>query len=381
MGIFVFGIVITAFWGILATYGLYHKRRMGFLRSVMITNEELPAVQIIIAVRNEEQHLAQALQSVCNLQYKNYRVLLINDRSTDHTASIMQSFREKNSHVTILTITDLPKGWLGKNHALYQGYLHCKEEWMLFTDADVVYAPDTLQKAMSYVVKEKVDHLTILPEVKSRSEWLNSLLAMFVILLEARQRPWAVRNPDSSAYLGIGAFNLVNRIAYERAGTHKAFALRPDDDLKLGKRIKITGSIQDALYGEGQISLEWYTSVKEFINGLMKNAFSAFNYNFLLLLITGVLPMFILLVAPLPLLIIAGHNAERVMAIIIFTAQLCLFVLPRTRGAKWWYVFMIPVAGLVMMYILLKAGILTLRQKGIYWRESFYSLNELKKGL
>jgi hypothetical protein len=263
---------------------------------------------------------------------------------------------------------------------LYQGYLHTKAEWILFTDADVVFEKDSLQRAMNDAIKEKVDHLTILPEVASRSKWLNSILATFVIMLEARHRPWALRNKRSSAYLGIGAFNLVNRKTYEAIGTHKAFALRPDDDLMLGKRIKESGAVQDALYGEQQISLEWYTSVKEFINGLMKNSFTAFNYNFFLLLL-GVLATLVAFVLPMPLLFVFGTVIERMMALAILLALLILFTFSKGNNAKWWYAFMNPVAGAVMTFILLRAGWLAFKNKGIYWRDHFYSLDELKKGL
>ncbi len=66
---------------------------------------------------------------------------------------------------------------------------------------------------------------------------------------------------------------------YERAGTHKAIAMRPDDDLRLAASIKAAGGKADVLYGKGEIEVEWYASVKEFINGLMKNIFSGFKYN------------------------------------------------------------------------------------------------------
>ncbi|MER3470973.1 MAG: hypothetical protein C4330_06460 [Chitinophagaceae bacterium] len=380
MVLLAYGIIVTLFWVGLTVFVLYNKEQIQYLCSIDLSNTPEEPVVIIIAVRNEEEHLANALQSVCKLSYTNYRLLLINDRSTDGTAVIMQSFQQQYPHIEILQIDTLPKGWLGKNHALYQGYLHTSEKWMLFTDADVVFAPDSLVKAMQYATSRNIDHLTILPEVESRSKWLNSILATFVILLEAKQRPWALSNPKSSAFLGIGAFNLINRDAYQKIGTHKAFALRPDDDLMLGKRIKESGLKQDALYGEGMIGLEWYTSVKEFINGLMKNTFTAFRYNFLIMVVAGLIPTLLLFVLPLPLLFLFGDGMERAMALFILLAQIILFSFNKGNHSKWWYAFMEPVAGAILAYILVRASFLAIKQKGIYWRESFYSLDELKKG-
>ncbi len=376
---FLYGSVALLFWVGLTVFMLYGRSRMRFLNRVAVTKMPDVPVVIIIAVRNEEAHLAQALQSVTRLQYNHYRILMINDRSTDRTAAILKDFEAKYAHLTVITIDELPSGWLGKNHALFTGYKKSTEEWMLFADADVEFEEDTLQKAIQYSLHHRLEHLTVLPNVHSRSGLLNSLMATFLVLLEMRQRPWAARNPRSNASLGVGAFNLVNRAAYEKAGTHTAIALRPDDDLKLGENIKKSGGRPDAVYGINQIGLEWYTSVKEFVAGLMKNTFSVFDYNLLKVIITGVTPILLLLVLPLPFLLIWGTETALMMAAGILLSQLVLFTWPGGMRTYWWYALMVPAAGALLIYILLKAAITTIRQGGIYWRESFYSLQELKK--
>jgi glycosyltransferase involved in cell wall biosynthesis len=379
MLLFFYAFIALLFWIALTLFILYGRSRMHFLNRVEVTQAVAEPVVIIIAVRNEEEHLAQALQSVCQLQYSAYRILIINDRSTDGTAEILKDFEARYEHVSVLTITALPEGWLGKNHALYMGYKHSTEAWMLFADADVAFEPHTLQKAVQHCQQHKLDHLTVLPEVQSRSALLNSLMATFLVLLEMRQRPWAARNPKSKASLGVGAFNMVKRSAYEKAGMHAAIALRPDDDLKLGERIKSSGGRQDAVYGIHQIGLEWYSSVKEFVNGLMKNTFAVFDYNLLKVVFMGVMPLLFLLVLPLPVLFIFGSATEVGMGIALFFAQLVLFAWPGGMRTQWWYAVMVPFAGALLVYILLKAAITTLRQGGIYWRDSFYALHELRK--
>lgn len=380
MLLFYYALVALVFWVGLACYILYSRSRMFYLKWVAVTEAaEDPAVVIIIPVRNEEEHLAQALQSVSALKYSRFRILIINDRSTDGTGAILNTFAANHPHITVVEIKDLPEGWLGKNHALYTGYQASTEEWMLFADADVVFKKDTLQKAMCYCLQHQLEHLTVLPDVISRSEVLNSMLATFLVLLEMKQRPWDVKDPNSKASLGVGAFNLVQRRAYEKAGTHTAIALRPDDDLKLGERLKAAGCKADAIYGKEQISLEWYTSVKEFVGGLMKNTFSVFDYNLLKLLITGVAPLLLLLVLPIPLLLIFGSVTEWWIVLAIGAAQIALFAWPGGMRTRWWYALMVPFAGALMIYILLKAAITTLTQGGIYWRDSFYPLQALKK--
>jgi len=336
-----------------------------------------PAVAVIIAVRNEEEDVEKALQSICNIKYSNYRIIVLNDRSTDSTGAILARMKVKYPAINVVTIDALPDSWLGKNNALYQGYLQSTEEWMLFTDADIVFHPDALSKAMSYVAKHDLDHLTILPRTVSRSVILNSLLATFALMLVLYIRPWDVRNPKRKAAMGVGAFNLVKRTAYEKAGTHAPISLRPDDDLKLGQLIKQAGLQSDVLSGKKYLTLEWYKTVRQFRDGLMKNSFSISNYK-LSGAVLNVLATLICVVIPVPLMMISGNFPIQILGCAVILFQMIYMEL--TSPNKWWYALMIPFAGALMAYIIMRAAIITLKQGGIYWRDSFYSLAELKRG-
>ena len=372
-------VLVTIFWVLLSAYLLINSYRIKFLRTLK-TSEILtePAIAIIIAVRNEEEELEKALNSVCNLNYSNYRLVLVNDRSTDRTPQILEIFAQRFSHVTVIHINKLPDGWLGKSHALYQGYLNSREEWLLFTDGDVSFKPDTLTKAISYSIRQQLDHLVLLPRIHSRSALFNSVLATFKIMFDLQYRPWAAKNPHSGASIGMGAFNLVRRTAYETAGTHLRFALHPNDDLQLGEHIKSSGHKQDVLYGDEQIQYEWYNSLNAFINGLMKNAFSSVNYSFLKAVINSIAAL-LFFVLPVPVLLVSGMPQQQYLAAIILVSQLALYLLKPALHARWWYVLIIPFAAAVISFIMLKSAILTTFQRGIYWRENFYPLSQLKK--
>jgi glycosyltransferase involved in cell wall biosynthesis len=337
--------------------------------------EHQPAVAIIIAVRNEEEDVEKALQSICNIKYSNCRIIVLNDRSTDSTGTILARMKISYPAINIITIDSLPNGWLGKNNALYQGYLNSTEEWMLFTDADIVFHPDALSKAMGYAEENKLDHLTILPQTVSRSVTLNSLLATFALMLILYLRPWDVRNPKRKAAMGVGAFNLVKRSVYEKAGTHAPISLRPDDDLKLGQLIKHAGFRSDVLSGKEYLTLEWYKTVKQFIDGLMKNSFSISNYK-LTGAILNVLATLIGVALPVPIMLIFGAVNIQILACVVILFQMIYMEL--TSPNKWWYALMIPFAGALMAYVIMRAAIITLIQGGIYWRNSFYSLEELR---
>lgn len=178
--------------------------------------------------------------------------------------------------------------------------------------------------------------------------------------------------------MGVGAFNLVKRNTYKQAGTHKAIAMRPDDDLKLAENIKAAGGSSDVLYGLGELELEWYASIKEFINGLMKNTFSGFNYN-IFKAIGAAIGILVFFVLPLPAILIFGGFPERILAMCMLLFQAILYGgMPGANG-KWWYSFLIIYTGTAMIFIIIKSAIVTLYRGGIYWRDTFYSLAELRK--
>jgi cellulose synthase/poly-beta-1,6-N-acetylglucosamine synthase-like glycosyltransferase len=334
-----------------------------------------PPLAIIIAVRNEEEDLEKALESVCNINYSSHRIIVVNDRSTDRTGEILQTFSSRYPRIQVTTITSLPDSWLGKNNALYQGYLSSTEEWMLFADADIVFHPDAINKAVGYAVKQQLDHLTMLPELISRSAILNSVFATFSIMLTIDMKPWEAKNPKSKASSSIGAFNLVRRTAYEKMGTHARIKLRPDDDLQLGQMMKKEGLRQDVLAGKGYVCLEWYKNLRELGRGVQKNSFAVANYN-IAQTIASVLFMLLSVALPMPVMFIFGTPEIRIMAAIMLAFHIIYMIIVPPN--KWWYAFMIPFSAFFLAWHFLKAAIVTTTQGGIYWRDSFYSLKMLK---
>ncbi len=375
----IYSIIVLSYWIFLALWLIINGRKIKYLSSIQnLTNEPAPSVVIIIAVRNEEYALREALTSVCNLNYSNYKVIVVNDRSTDNSAKILSELAAMFNQINVINIDKLPAGWLGKNHALYTGSIASDEAYILFTDADVLYHKDVLNKAINYCLTNHLDHLTILPGLISKSSVLNSIVLTFVIMLTALQRPWASKIKSSKASMGVGAFNLVKREVYNRAGTHKAIAMRPDDDLKLAAKIKTAGGSADVLYGLSELQVEWYANVKEFINGLMKNVFSGFDYN-IIKAIGGVIGTLLFFVFPLPLNLIFGNSLEKISMVCMLLFQIILYWKMPGANGKWWYAFISIYAGIIMVYIILRSAIITLYNGGIFWRDTFYSLAELRK--
>lgn len=377
--LFWLNLVALAGYGFVAKEVLSGSRRIGFLHDIAPElPQPVPTVTVIAAARNEERNLRQALQSLLDLDYPALELILIDDRSEDTTGQILDQLAAEQPRLRVLHITELPAGWLGKNHALWLGSQQADGELLLFTDADVVMAPGLLQRAVTYLEQSGGDHLALTPEARMPSTFLNIFGLAFGLIFAIFTRPWRAGDPASPCHIGIGAFNLVRAGAYRQVGGHRTIALRPDDDLKLGKILKRAGYRQELLYGTGLLSVEWYATVPQLIQGLEKNAFAGTDYRLgvalggaLLLLVSSVWPYVALLLTQGPSWWLALATVALITLLLLDSA--------RRHHSSPWHCLGFPLAAGLFAYIILRTTALNLWQGGICWRGTFYSLDELRK--
>jgi cellulose synthase/poly-beta-1,6-N-acetylglucosamine synthase-like glycosyltransferase len=337
----------------------------------------LPRVSIIIPARNEERNLEEALRSVLALDYDNLEIDVVDDRSTDRTGEILDRMAAADPRLRVIHVRELPKGWLGKNHALWLGAEKATGDFLLFTDADVVLHPSILRRAVGAMLEDGLDHLTASPEIDRPSVWFEMFIGTFSLFFSLFTKPWKVRDPKSPRHIGIGAFNLVRTVAYRATGGHQAIAMRPDDDLKLGKLLKTRGFRQEFVFGQGLLRVEWYASVRELIQGLMKNAFSAVDYRIGVVFISSVIQLMIMVWPYLALFLTSGATRWLNLGSVLVLFLLGWLNAP-LAGVRRWHGIGFPVATLLFNYIVWRATLTTLKNDGIDWRGTHYPLAELK---
>ena len=178
--------------------------------------------------------------------------------------------------------------------------------------------------------------------------------------------------------MGIGGFNMIRRTTYDAIGTHRAISLRPDDDLRLGQRLKRMGHSSHVAMGRGLISVEWYTSLGEAIRGLEKNTFAGLEYNAGMVVVSVVGVLTIMVWPYVALFLTEGRTLALYAGAILL--QLALYVLVNGAGVPRMYQLALayPVAALLFAYAIARATYLTLRQGGISWRGTFYPLALLR---
>lgn len=342
-----------------------------------IPRPEAPPVSIVIAARDEERNIEQALASVLGQRYEPLEVVVVDDRSTDATGAILERMAAEARRLRVVHVADLPRGWLGKNHALEVGAAEAKGEYLVFTDADVVMEPDTVARAVGYMRIHGFDHVAAGPRVEMPSLALRVFVVLFTLFFSIAFRPWKARDPRSSAHIGVGAFNMVRTEAYRAAGGHRPIAMRPDDDLKLGKLMKKHGFRQDFVVGTEMLRVEWYRTFGELVRGLMKNGFAGVDYRLWLVAVATVVQLLVFVV-PWVAVWLTGGATQLLFGVAVLLAFGMYAGAARGQGVSPLYGVLFPVATLAFLYIVWRAALVTLFNGGIDWRGTHYSLDELR---
>ncbi|MEH7073938.1 glycosyltransferase [Neobacillus drentensis] len=336
-------------------------------------------LSVVVAARNEEKQISTSILSQLEQTYKNVEWILVNDRSTDTTGTIMEELTKTDPRIKVIHIETLPAGWLGKNNALYKGTLIASGKWILFTDADVKYDKHAFAKALHYFERHQLDHLTAAPNLSAHRFWLKSFVAFFLFGFSYFKRPWLANNPKSKIGTGIGAFNLVLKEAYESFGTHERIKMRPDDDLQLGMKMKKAGYRQRIVTALQLIEVEWYGSLREALVGLEKNTFAGLHYR-ISMVIFSVLGVFITNVLPF-IMIFSGNKTIALLSFgnIVLSGILYVIVIKKLTLFSPMMFLVFPITALLFIYSIIRASLLTFKRGGIVWRGTTYKLSELRE--
>ena len=229
-----------------------------------------PRLSIVIPACNEAATLEAALTSVLRQDYPDLEIVLIDDRSTDGTAEIVDRMAAADPRIVAIHVEQLPAGWLGKVHALDLGTRKAGGSWLLFTDADVHMAQGTLRRAVAYAMQHEIDLVAAIPELWPVSFLLDACVALFGRGLLVAVRLWGVADARLTAFAGVGAFNLVLRAALERTEGFSWLRMEVGDDMGLGMMLKQSGARCRVVNGRGLLGLHWYHTLKEAARGAEK---------------------------------------------------------------------------------------------------------------
>jgi glycosyltransferase involved in cell wall biosynthesis len=342
-----------------------------------------PRVSIIVPARNEEADIQRTLEQLLALDYDNYEIIAVNDRSTDRTGELMDAIAARadaNKRLRIIHVDSLPSAWLGKTHAMWTAAKEATGDWLLFTDADVLFKPESLRRSLAYAEEERADHVVLFPRMIMKHPGERMMIAFFQALFVFGHRPWKVADPKAKDHMGVGAFNLVRRSVYECVGTYERLRLEVLDDMKLGKVIKNAGFCQRNVFGEDLISLRWAKGTLGVVDNLTKNFFAVLSFRPWLVVITCIGMAFLNLMPFLGTWLVHGW-AKLPYAIALASMFLIYLGMSWRSSIPPYYFVLHPISTTLFLYTLLRSAYVTIVQDGVIWRGTKYPLEELKRGL
>jgi hypothetical protein len=360
-------------------WNLAHLRDLA--QGPRVDRSSAPRICVVIAGRDEAHALDRTLSSLLAQDYPDFRIIFVDDRSSDASGAIARRLAQDDPRLLPLRIDHLPTGWLGKPHALARGLREADGEWVLFSDADVQFAPDTLSRAVGLAIQQKVDHLTAFPDLLGGTFWLRVAAGTFGAHLLAGLRLKKLRDPKSPHSVGVGAFNLVRRSLLAQTPGFSWLRMEVADDLGLAQMIKDAGGRTLVVSGHGQIGLSWYHHVPGMIRGLEKNTYGAVASYRPARALLAALAMALFALAPLmafwpglpAVMPVAGAAA-------LLAPPLCTLLGQRRFGLEWAPSFFTPVGLLILSWALVRSGVHCGRRGGITWRGTFYPVADLRQG-
>jgi cellulose synthase/poly-beta-1,6-N-acetylglucosamine synthase-like glycosyltransferase len=349
-------------------------------------SQTLPRLSVIVPARNEAAGIAATLHSLLAVDGVALEIVAVDDRSTDQTGAIMDALADgiaaqggvPGKTMQILHLAELPSGWLGKTHAMALGARHATGEWLLFTDGDVLFRRDALRRALEYATDSGADHMVLLPTILLRSFGERMMVAFLQVLSVWPLRLWRVPDPRAQRdTIGVGAFNMIRREVYDAIGGWEALRMEVIEDLALGRRVKTSGFAQRAALGLDLVGVRWARGAFGVVDNLTKNLFALCHFRPELLLgFACGLTLFTLF----PLAACLAGPAMWWPAGTLLIA----FFLAYQRAGRYHHfsavqMVMFPVAGVLLLYALLRSMFLALWHGGISWRGTFYPLRELRQ--
>jgi glycosyltransferase involved in cell wall biosynthesis len=374
----------------------------------------LPSLSVVITARDEAERIESTVRAVLRQHYPALECVVVDDRSTDGSGAILDRLAAEMApaetgggaaggaaadggagRLRVVHVAAVPDGWLGKCNACRVGAERSHGEWILFMDGDVdLLKDDLLARVLAHAAANALDHVALIPDLRPMSPIQGALLWVFAQMYLVAALAFEMERDRPRGGGGIGAFNLVRRAAYDRIGGHAPLRLDLADDFKLGRLLKESGARQRIYGAYGLVRCPWHMGVMRVVKGLEKNLFGGFDFS---LLQAGAFTLLALALAfgPAAAAVAGGLAAEHAggtervagLPFVPLAAQIALLLaaaLPQAPLLGVPAVVLAPLhpPGVLLLLIALWNSVVrTIARGGVLWRETFYPLRVLRRGI
>ena len=239
-----------------------------------------PRLSVLIAGKDEEANIEQAVRTALEQDYPNFELIVVNDRSTDRTGEILERLKAEigNGRMQVVHIDRLPEGWFGKNHAMHRGVELATGEWLCFGDADCRQtSTKTFSMAMRHAIEWNIDFLSILPGLETQSFWERVIQPVCGALMVFWFHPRKVNDPRDPAAYANGAFMLMRRSCYDTIGGHEAVRTQVNEDMHMARLAKERGQRLVVVQSGDLYVVRMYSRLKDIWRGWSRIFYGCFG--------------------------------------------------------------------------------------------------------
>jgi len=329
------------------------------------------AVTAVIPARDEAEGVGETIASLLRQDYPGpFSVILVDDQSTDGTAEVARhAAAAAADRLTILPGAALPAGWTGKLWAMKQGVEHAQVSeptYLLLTDADIVYAPDTLTRLVSQARAEGLVLTSLMVMLRCESFAERAFIPAFIFFFQMLYPFSWVKRHDRTTAAAAGGCMLVRRDALRAAGGIEAVRGALIDDCALARNLKTQGPIRLSLT-ERVRSIRAYATAQDIRRMVARSAYAQLRYSPLLLAGT-VAGMALIYLAPV-LLALFSHGFSQTLGLLGWAIMAIAFqpVLRFYRLSPLWGP-LLPVIALAYMAFTLDSAYQYARNRGGLWK-------------
>ncbi|MCU1291049.1 MAG: glycosyl transferase family 2 [Acidobacteria bacterium] len=333
-----------------------------------------PFVSILVPARNEARRvLEKSVSSMLFQTYEDYELIVLNDRSIDKTKEILENLQLKtrNAKLKIIDGVEPDKSWLGKPHALEQAFCKASGEWILTTDADIIFAPETLQAVVNYAESNDYDALTLIPKQLFGSFWETLFMPIFGWFCLLSMPAHRVNDPKRKESMGVGNFFMFRRACLENINGFESVKAEVAEDLRLAEIIKNKGFKLRIDYAPDLIETRMYAGLSEIWEGFSKNLFSGMKFSLtktifgtVSIVLFGIAPVFAAFAA-----LFFGSYFLSAPLIFIYLLQIAVFaVVQREWNGNALYAALAPAGLALFTAILINSTVKVKSGKGVTWK-------------
>ena len=381
-------IASTAFLigGIFIIYWLHSQYQMDIVVESAPPPVNAPLISVCIPARNEERNIRACVEAVLAQDYPNLEVIVLDDRSSDATPQILADIASRDSRLHTINGSELPKGWAGKPHALFQASALARGVWLCFVDADTFLSPTTLSSCYAKALETKADMFTIMTFQILGSFWEKTIMPLVMTALSVGFSPRKVNDPKRKDAIANGQFILIKRSTYAAIGGHASVKNSIVEDKDISEQVKRNGHRLIVADGLKVVRTRMYTSLPEMWEGWTKNIYLGLRDE-PSLLVLGILGAFLTVMAAvfLPAWPILGsywylnNGGWMAMAVIIESLILWIYLIyVRVQVATKmeispWYAFTTPLGAGVFGAMMFTSAWKVISRKGVTWKGRIYA--------